>query len=258
MKFRDVIIFNGKQFTVPQGIQRIDTRATHGWQVRYGGTKLFSDHTRDGSGAAASLERAKKELAQRIARMPAPSLLQKRPSESKTSDLPVGISGPIVRKREGSAVRSCSLSVLLPRYGHPPRCSSVYIGTENTYTVERYLAALEKAVAMRQEAEALYEAAATKARRAGAKALRPGSPPPAHVRPLRVKPKAGAASAAPKAAAVVKRKKAAEPTVATKAAKKLPARKAVRASKPAVAAKAPRSARKPASASATARRNAAT
>ena len=67
MKFRDVVIFTGKKFTIPQGIQRIDTRATHGWQVRYGGTKLFSDHSSDGSGAAASLEAARKELARQAA-----------------------------------------------------------------------------------------------------------------------------------------------------------------------------------------------
>ncbi|MEN9630731.1 MAG: hypothetical protein RJA10_3959 [Pseudomonadota bacterium] len=208
MKFRDVVIFTGKKFTIPQGIQRIDTRATHGWQVRYGGTKLFSDHSSDGSGAVASLEAARKELARRIAKLPAPSLLQKRPSESKTSDLPVGISGPIVRQRAGAAVRSCSLSVLLPRYGQSPRCSSVYIGTENTYTVERYLAALEKAVALRREAEAAYEIAATKAKRAAAKALRPGAPPPADVRPLRVKPAAKGAKASAKKAAPVPRKRA--------------------------------------------------
>lgn len=178
MKFRDVVIFNGKKFTVPQGIQRIDTRATHGWQVRYAGTKLFSDHTSDGSGAKDSLARAQAELARRIAKMPAPSLLQKRPSESKTSDLPVGVSGPIVRQRKGSRVRSCSFSVLLPRYGMSPRCSSVYIGTENTYTIERYHAALEKAVALRSAAEATYELAATKAKRAAAKVLTAGGPPP--------------------------------------------------------------------------------
>jgi len=171
MKFRDVVIFNGKKFKVPQGIQRIDTRATHGWQVRYGGTKLFSDHTPDGSGAKASLEKATQELVRRIAKMPAPSLLQRKPSESKSSQLPVGISGPIVRQREGSRVRSCSFSVLLPRYGQSPRCSSVYIGTENTYSVERYHAALEKAVAMRRDAEAAYDLATTKAKRADARAM---------------------------------------------------------------------------------------
>lgn len=194
MKFRDVVIFNGQPFSVPQGIQRIDTRATHGWQVRYGGTKLFSDHTPDGSGAKASLERAKQELARRIANMPAPSLLQKNPSESKTSDLPVGISGPIVRQRKGSRVRSCSFSVLLPRYGMAPRCSSVYIGTENTYTVERYHAALEKAAAMRREAEQVYELAATKAKRAAAKVLMAGGKLPAPTK------SAGRQAAVPKAA----------------------------------------------------------
>jgi hypothetical protein len=216
MKFRDVVIFNGQPFTVPQGIQRIDTRATHGWQVRYGGTKLFSDHTRDGSGAQASLEKAQQELARRIAKMPAPSLLQKKPSESKSSDLPVGVSGPIVRQRAGSRVRSCSFSVLLPRYGQPPRCSSVYIGTENTYTVERYHAALEKAVAMRQEAEQKYELAATKAKRAGAKALG------------EVIKAAKAARAAAPANAPAKPRKAAARTAAAPARKAAPAKTAAR------------------------------
>ncbi len=181
MKFRDVIIFNGKKFSVPQGIQRIDTRATHGWQVRYGGTKLYSDHSNDGSGAKDSLQRAQQELARRIATLPAPSMLQKRPSDSKSSGLPVGVSGPIVRQR-GGRVRSCSFSVLLPQYGQAPRCSSVYIGTENTYSVERYQEALEKAVAMRQEAESAYERAATRAKRAAAKVLKEPVAEPRSVR----------------------------------------------------------------------------
>src|SRR5512139_1660871 len=102
MKTRDVVIFSGEQFTVPQGIQRIDHRATHGWQLRYGGTKLFSDGV-DGS-PAASLAKATKELRSRIAKLPAPSKLQKEPRGNKTTDLPVGISGPVVRLREGSSV----------------------------------------------------------------------------------------------------------------------------------------------------------
>lgn len=228
MKFRDVVIFNGKKFTVPQGIQRIDTRATHGWQVRYGGTKLFSDHTPDGSGAKDSLARAQAELARRIAQMPAPSLLQKRPSESKTSDLPVGVSGPIVRQRKGSRVRSCSFSVLLPRYGMSPRCSSVYIGTENTYTIERYHAALEKAVALRSAAEATYELAATKAKRAAAKVLTAGGPPPKANKSSKTVPikasksvRVAAKNAATKAAkvAVKKAAKTAARTTAKTAAK---------------------------------------
>jgi hypothetical protein len=172
MKYRDVVIFSGDQFTVPQNIQRIDHLATHGWQLRYGGTKLFSDHTNDGSGATASLEAATKELLKRIAKLPAPSRLQQRPNHNKTSDLPVGISGPIVRQRRGGRVRDCSLAVLLPRFGQAPRRVNVYIGTENTYTVERYQQALEKAVELREKAVASYELAATKAMRAAGRELK--------------------------------------------------------------------------------------
>ena len=231
MKFRDVVIFNGKTFTVPQGIQRIDTRATHGWQVRYAGTKLFSDHSNDGSGAKASLEKATQELARRIAKMPAPSLLQKRPSESKTSELPVGVSGPIVRQRAGSAVRSCSFSVLLPRYGQPPRCSSVYIGTENTYTVERYQDALTKAVELRREAEAAYEVAATRIKRAAAKVLlsefKPGM---ANAKKLNASPslKAALGMTAKPAKAAKAAKTAAKPAVARKATARSAARTAAK------------------------------
>lgn len=170
MKLRTIIIFSGAAFEVPQCIQRIDHRATHGWQLRYGGTKLYSDHSSDGSGAAASLEKATKELLKRIASLPAPSLLQKAPSVSKTSDLPVGISGPVLRVRRGGRTRDCSLSVLIPRFGQKPRRRTVYIGTENTYTTARFEAALARAIAMRAEAEEAYEVATTRARRAGARA----------------------------------------------------------------------------------------
>jgi len=171
MKVRDVVIFTGKRFVVPQGIQRIDHLATHGWQLRYGGTKLFSDHTPDGSGAPAALVQATKELLNRIAKLPAPSKLQREPSENKTSDLPVGISGPVVRQR--TRVRDCSLSVSLPRFGDSPRRRSVYIGTENTYTIERYRLALAKAIQLRENAEAAYQRAATKAKRAASQDLKP-------------------------------------------------------------------------------------
>ena len=171
MKVREVTIFSGTRFKVPQGIQRIDHRATHGWQLRYGGTKLFSDHTQDGSGAKASLEKATQELLKRIAKLPAPSKLQRAPSENKTSDLPVGISGPIVRLRRGANVRDCSLSVSLPRYGESPRRRSVYIGTENTYTIEKFEAALAKAIELRAQAERAYQRAATRAKREQAEEL---------------------------------------------------------------------------------------
>lgn len=164
MKTREVVIFTGAKFTVPQCIQRIDHHSTHGWQLRYGGTKLFSDHSNDGSGAQAALAAATKALLARIAKMPAPSKLQRVPSGNKASDLPVGISGPVVRQRVGSRVRDCSFAVSLPRFGSRPMGRSVYIGTENTYSTDRYQDALNKAVALREKAEAAYQRAATKAR----------------------------------------------------------------------------------------------
>jgi hypothetical protein len=194
MKFRDVTIFSGHRFKVPQCVQRIDHRATHGWQLRYGGTKLYSDHTRDGSGAAASLALATKELLRRIATLPAPTTLQQGPSSNKSSDLPPGISGPIVRQRRGGHVRDCSFAVLLPRYGDAPLRRSVYIGTENTYTQAKYRAALRRALELRREAEEVYRAQATRARRADAKALRQA------VVAAQAKAKAARAKAAGKAA----------------------------------------------------------
>ena len=168
MKTRDVVIYTGKRFEVPQGIQRIDTQATHGWQLRYGGTKLFSDGAQNAKGASEALVQATRELLSRIARLPAPSLLQREPNENKTSDLPVGISGPIVRQRRGSKVLESSLSVSLPRFGAASRRRSVYIGTENTYTTERYHLALAKCIALREAAEKVYQREATAAKRAGA------------------------------------------------------------------------------------------
>lgn len=173
MKTRLVVIFTGKRFRVPECIQRIDHRFTHGWQLRYGrATKMFSDHTNDGSGAKAALELATTELLRRIDKLPAPSGLQRTANANKTSDLPVGISGPIVRQRKDGAVRDCSLSVSLPRFGLSPRKSTIYIGNENTFTMARYHAALDRAIEMRQKAAQAYQAAATKAKRAEARVLR--------------------------------------------------------------------------------------
>jgi len=172
MKLRKVIIFSGARFSVPQGIQRIDHLATHGWQLRYGGTRLFSDGTPDGKGARVALRRATDELLARIARLPAPSRLQVEPNENKTSDLPVGISGPIVRLRKGARVRESSLSVSLPRFGQANRRTSIYIGTENTYSIEKYRSALEKAIRLRREAELAYRRAVTKAKRVSGQRLK--------------------------------------------------------------------------------------
>lgn len=220
MKTRDVVIFNGKKFKVPQCIQRIDHRYTHGWQVRYGGTKMFSDGTNDGSGAKASLEAATKELIRRIASMPTPSKLQPKPSTSKSSNLPVGISGPLVRLRRGSNTRYASLQVLLPQFGEKPRNKNVYIGSESTYTPERFKEALARAVELRAKAEKAYRLEETKSRRAEAKAMKDalaGIKPEAKAKP--------AAKAARKSAAPARKAVAKAPTK-TAVVKATPVRKA--------------------------------
>ena len=170
MKQRKVKIYTGKSFTVPQGIQRIDSDSTHGWQVRYQGTKFFSDGVHES--AANALAEATKELFNRIATMPAPVTLKRAPSPSKTSRLPAGISGPIVVSRSEDGSRSAILSVSLPQFGAEAKVRKVHIGTENTYNQRRYREALQVAKALRAEAVATYEAAATQARRKSARALR--------------------------------------------------------------------------------------
>ncbi len=85
MKYREVVIFSGHRFQVPEHIQRLDTRNTRAWQLRYGKWKTFSDHTADGSGAAAALAAAIEELRRRIERLPAPTGLRQENSSSKTT-----------------------------------------------------------------------------------------------------------------------------------------------------------------------------
>jgi hypothetical protein len=173
MRIREVGIFTGATFQVPEHIQRIDTRATHGWQVRYGSkeerTKIFSDFTNDGSGADASLKRAVTELHKRIKRLQAPTGLRTKPATRKTTELPPGISGPALRSSNspGRTPYYCyQVSIPLPSGGNTTK--AVYIGTENTKTHERETAALAKAIEIREQAARKYELAATKAKRAAA------------------------------------------------------------------------------------------
>ena len=173
MQFREVAIFTGATFQVPERIQRIDTRATHGWQVRYGSkeerTKILSDFTNDGSGADASLKKAVAELHKRIKRLPAPTGLRTKPATRKTTKLPPGISGPALRSTNspGRTPYYCyQVSVPLPNGGNTTK--AVYIGTENTKTRERDTAALAKAIEIRDQATRKYELAATRAKRAAA------------------------------------------------------------------------------------------
>jgi hypothetical protein len=169
MKTRKVTIHTGEKFDVPQGIQRIDSQSTHGWQVRYHGTKFFADGL--AGSAAKALHSATRELLRRIATLPAPVSLKRTPSPRKSSDLPPGISGPVITT-SATGAQSAVLSVFLPRFGQEPKVTSIHIGTPNTYTRTRYRQAVAAAVEMRAEALAVYEADATRARRREATALR--------------------------------------------------------------------------------------
>lgn len=172
MKIRHVTLECGTTYQVPPRIQRIDTKSTHGWQVRYNGTKFFKDGDAQGAGAAAALAAATRELAHRMATTPAPVVLKRGPSAHKSSTLPPGISGPIVQRRSGQTGLSASLSVLLPQFGAEARVRSIYIAAQSTYTPKKFKAALAKAIEMRSEAVQAYEAAATRARRKEAAVLR--------------------------------------------------------------------------------------
>jgi hypothetical protein len=162
MKTREVTLATGEKFTVPQGVQRLDSKSTKGWQVRYQGTKYFPDGE---AGPQKALEAATRELLKRIAALPAPVVLKRAPSPKKTSTLPPGISGPILVTRRGSSEPAAVLSVLVPRFGATNTTRKIHIGTRSTYTTARFRAAVAKALEIRDQSLATYEAAATKAKR---------------------------------------------------------------------------------------------
>lgn len=166
MKYRKIKIFTGEIFAVPSHIVRIDDdKGTHGWQVRYGQSwKLFSDHSPDGSGAEEALAKAKDELAKRINRLDAPTGLRSEISNKKSSDLPVGISGPKKCLRKGRDTPYYAFQVSLPIHGGSPKNVQIYIGTDNTLTDERLETALLKAVALRKDYVQKYRQAVTKSK----------------------------------------------------------------------------------------------
>jgi hypothetical protein len=169
MKTREVSITTGEKFTVPQGIQRLDSSSTRGWQVRYQGTKYFADGT---AGPQKALGAATRELLRRIGSLPAPVSIRRTPNPSKTSGLPAGISGPLLISSAGSELQSAVFSVTVPRFGQPNQTKKVHIGTSHTYTKARFKAALARAIEIRAASTALYEAAATKAKRKEATAMK--------------------------------------------------------------------------------------
>ena len=151
MKSSRTVRIHGKTFAVPARIQRCEDAHTHGWQVRYCGTMLFSDGA---AGPRESLKAAIAELGARYRASPPPAAVVRVRSAAlphKTSDLPAGISGPILIRKPGRA-DSAEFKVSLPRRGKPNASTSVYIASETTWSAERYSVALAKALRLRQAA----------------------------------------------------------------------------------------------------------
>lgn len=169
MRTREVTLASGEQFTVPQGIQRLDSRSTKGWQVRYQGTKYFPDGP---VGPQKALEAATRELMRRIATLPAPVVLKRAPSPRKGSGLPAGISGPLLVNKNEVNRQAAVFAVLVPRFGQKNQLKRVHIGTRQTYSRAKYKAALAKAIEIRAEGMAQYEADATRAKRKEATAMK--------------------------------------------------------------------------------------
>lgn len=167
MNTRRVKIFNGKKFDVPQNIQRIDSRGTHGWQLRYGNvpTQFFADGSNDGSGAAAALAAATEALHKRVRRMPAPNGLRSAPSKRKKSGLPLGISGPYEVHKPTRKTPYYTFQVSVPLMSGGSTTRRVYIGTANTMTAERFDEALAKAILMRDSAVEKFKLAKSRAMR---------------------------------------------------------------------------------------------
>lgn len=165
MKTRKHTIFTGKTFTVPTYIVRLDGARSHGWQLRLGPSKLFSDHSKDGSGAARALREAKAELLKRLAKTPARTGLRQTVSARKGNDLPLGISGPHARTRAGKTGIQYYVQVSYPVFNGKNVNRSVYVATENTLTKDKWDAALAKAVAWRERGVRAFKLASGKARR---------------------------------------------------------------------------------------------
>lgn len=153
----------GTSFSCPRFIQRIDTRSTHGWQCRYGVTKMFSDGVL--GGPLKSFSAATKYLGDKLKHSPYDDTSHRKAKEganrAKTNSMPAGISGPLRRERVRYRLGKPTSQVLVfyefkvsfPLASTPGRGggSTVYIASEATYTEKKMRAALRRATSLRQE-----------------------------------------------------------------------------------------------------------
>ena len=171
MNYRESVTNSGATFQVPENIVRIEieTSGVYGWQIRYGEPEvMILDKSASAIGAESALSEAVQELIKRIHSLDAPTGLRKTVSKNKTSDLPSGISGPVVCNRKGRKFSEYNFGISIPRFGDKPTTRNIYIGTENNMNEQRYDIALAKAIEVRNKAVAAFQEAKTNDRRAKA------------------------------------------------------------------------------------------
>jgi len=163
---RSVTVRGFGAFEVPRHIQRIDIddegkAGTHGWQVRWNGTKFFGDASNGKRDPTRALARAERHL-RAIYDGPKPRL---RDKEHKDKKHRTGLAGVQLayRRRRNRNIAEVYLRVNPLSPGGTPR--SVYVGTENTVTQARLREALRRARAMRDEMRAEYIASLARAPR---------------------------------------------------------------------------------------------
>lgn len=139
-------------FIVPRHIVRIEIEATerrnatYGWQVRYHGSKFFSDALKADKARTpvSALALAIAELAERYEGQTAPI----RPIESSSKLEKTGVPGVrIVRRINKRNFEEVFIEINHPIYGRSGR--KLYVGTANTATAKRLDQALERAIELR-------------------------------------------------------------------------------------------------------------
>lgn len=145
---RECIVPGFGLILVPRHIVRIDTKNTHGWQVRYRGvTKFFSDGIpRAVSAALASLEAAKRFLhgvydGPHIARIT---------TETSRKAIRTGIPGVRLVGTLRPNRRVMEFYAEATPFRSDDAAKRFYIGTERTLTAERLDEAIEKASKVRE------------------------------------------------------------------------------------------------------------
>jgi hypothetical protein len=151
-------------FEVPQHIVRIDINepgkaGTHGWQVRYEGTLLFSDVKYKGN-PEKSLRAAKNYLRDiYTGSASANRKLHTREIKSRKAVLlgqrGVSLCWKSGRRNPEDRELYCQVSIAIPGVSKS-RNMGIYIGNKNTVSEERLKSALKKGIAIRRYAEDRY------------------------------------------------------------------------------------------------------